>query len=95
MWSVHVYDQQGQQNNEEQKQNEIPAGQTVNNPDALTQTQLENLFPEFRARLRLYHNCCDGNGKVVKNFMYYKQYRLEGHKVRGRRPKRCNKKKVQ
>lgn len=51
----------------------------------LTQQQLENIFPEYRPRLRLYGACCDGSGKIVKNPEYYQWYRAQNHRVKGRR----------
>ena len=62
----------------------LAPGATVDT-DSLTQLQMENIFPEFRARLQLYAQCCNEKGQIVKNFDYYKQYRQAGHKVKGTR----------
>lgn len=51
----------------------------------LTQRQLENIFPEFRARLQLFHNCCDQTGKIVKNKEYYNWYKNQDFAVKSRR----------
>ena len=53
--------------------------------DSLTQTQLENIFPEFRERLQLYNECCDEKGKIVKNFEFYKNYRQMNYAMKGKR----------
>ena len=47
----------------------------------LTQTQMVNIFPEFKYKLDLWEKCCDKNGKIVKNFAYYKEYSLKPHKM--------------
>jgi len=52
---------------------------------SLTQAQIENIFPEFAARLQLYDKCCDENGKAVRNLDYYKSYRASSdHSFRNR-----------
>lgn len=38
---------------------------------SMTQQQIENIFPEYRHKLQLYHNCCDQTGKIVKNQAFY------------------------
>lgn len=58
---------------------------------SLTQRQIENIFPEFRARLKLYDNCCDASGKVVKNFEYFKWYKSQEFEMIGDRGGKANK----
>lgn len=48
-------------------------------PETLTQTQLENVFPEFKHKLVLYDKCCDKNGKIVKNKEFYDSYKKTPH----------------
>ena len=50
----------------------------------LTQVQMENIFPDFKMKLQLYHHCCDKNGKIVKNKEFYAQYKKTPH-IAGRR----------
>lgn len=45
----------------------------------LTQQQIENLFPEFKEKLKLYANCCDQTGQIVKNKDYFKEYQSNPH----------------
>jgi hypothetical protein len=40
---------------------------------------LENIFPEFKHKLRLYKMCCDETGKIVKNQEFYKEYKAQPH----------------
>ena len=54
-------------------------------PWGLTQRQMENIFPEFRARLKLYAKCCDQSGKIVKDFEYYKWYKKQDFAMKGTR----------
>ena len=49
------------------------------NKDELRFAQLANIFPEYRALLNLYENCCDQNGKIVKNHAYYREYKQTPH----------------
>jgi hypothetical protein len=49
------------------------------NADTLTVTQLMNIFPEFKDRLNVYEMCCDGNGKIVRNFEVYNMYKKKPH----------------
>lgn len=60
-------------------------GQLDQSGDILTQRQLENIFPEFRPRLKLYHTCCDATGKIVKNKEYYQWYKNQDYEVKGTR----------
>ena len=57
----------------------------------LTQDQIQNLFPEFKAKLQLYANCCDREGKIVKNQAYYNEYKMEPHNASTRGGKNKNK----
>ena len=45
---------------------------------------MENIFPEFVHKLKLYENCCDKTGKIVKNKDFYNQYKKTPH-LMGRR----------
>jgi len=46
---------------------------------------MENIFPEFRARMKLYANCCDQTGQIKFNAEYYRWYRAQDYKMKGRR----------
>lgn len=45
----------------------------------MTQEQLENIFPEYAHKLRLYAECCDENGRIVRNQAYYAEYKKKLH----------------
>jgi hypothetical protein len=53
---------------------------------------MENLFPEFRSKLRLYDNCCDRSGSIVKNKEFYNEYKKEPHNASMRGGKKNNNK---
>jgi len=74
IWATQVYGQAGQ--------TDKPDDDVINSD--LTQTQLENVFPDFKAKLQLYHHCCDRTGKVIKNKEYYAKYKSAPHAM-GRR----------
>lgn len=76
VWAKQVYkpDQPQEENKEDQASKEGAEAE-----DGLTQTQLENVFPEFRHKLRLYGKCCNEEGKIVKNFEFYKEYKNKPH----------------
>ena len=64
------------------------------NKDELRFAQLVNIFPEYRALLNLYENCCDQNGRIVKNHEYYKEYKQTPHS-HGKRGGQQNRRTVQ
>ena len=68
IWATHVY---GQDETDADRSN-------------LTQVQLENIFPDFKPKLQLYHHCCDKTGKIVKDKEYYHKYKTTPHQM-GRR----------
>jgi len=49
------------------------------NGSAMTQQQLENIFPEYAHKLQLYMHCCDETGKIVKDQDFYKKYKEQPH----------------
>ena len=57
----------------------------IKTEDQLTQTQLENIFPEFKPKLQLYAVCCDKTGKIVRNAEFYKAYQQHHPHAHGRR----------
>lgn len=69
IWSTQVYGQAGQLDH--------PMDDTIISD--LTQTQLENVFPDYKPKLQLYHNCCDKNGKIIKNKEFYAKYKSTAH----------------
>lgn len=74
IWATQVYGQAGQDGQ--------PDDDAITSN--LTQTQLENVFPDFKAKLQLYHHCCDRTGKIVKGKDHYAKYKSTPHAM-GRR----------
>lgn len=46
----------------------------------LTFADLKKIFPEFSHRLDMYENCCNKEGKVVKNIDKFKKYEKTKHR---------------
>jgi len=69
IWATQVYGQSPGQ--------DLPP--TDNIVSDLTQIQLENVFPDFKTKLQMYHHCCDQTGKILKDKDYYNQYKKSDH----------------
>ena len=47
----------------------------------LSSQELQDIFPEFKHRIQLYDECCDGTGKIVRNFQAYNSYKHKIHET--------------
>lgn len=56
-----------------------------NDEPCISLEELKQIFPEFTARLDVYHNCCNNQGQIVKNKEFYAAYLKKGDIPHGKR----------
>lgn len=72
IWAKHVY-----KDNQANQQKEVAVDWNtfgLQPTYGITQAQLENLFPEYRAKIKFYGMCCNKQGQIVRNHAYWLDY---------------------